>query len=271
MSQSQQPYLLDTRQGKFRVCDQGEPSAPVLMLSNSLGTTLEMWEPQIEAFTRHYRVIRYDTRGHGGSPVAPGPYTFDGLGEDALAILDALKIEKASFCGVSMGGHSALWMGIHAAARFEALIVCNSAARIGTTEAWKERADLVRANGKDGMQTLASTAPGRWFTKGFVERDPQAVQAMQAVIASTDPEGYASCCDALGSSDLRPHLGRITNPTLIIAGEFDPATTVADGQAMHDAIAGSELVVLPVSHISNVEAAKDYNDAVLAFLEKSRR
>ena len=270
MTQSQTPYLLDTRQGRFRVCDQGDPQAPVLMLSNSLGTTLEMWEPQIEAFTKNYRVLRYDTRGHGGSPVTPGPYTFDGLGEDALAILDALKIERASFCGVSMGGHSALWMGIHAAARFDALIVCNSAARIGNTEAWKDRAEMVRANGKDGMRMLAGTAPGRWFTKEFVQRDPQAVAAMQEVIASIDPEGYASCCDAIGSSDLRLHLGRITSPTLIIAGEFDPATTVADGQAMHDAIAGSELVVLPVSHISNVEAPQDYNAAVLKFLRNAR-
>lgn len=264
------PYLLQTRQGLFRVCDQGDPEAPVLMLSNSLGTTLEMWSLQMEALLRDYRVIRYDTRGHGGSPVSPGPYTFDGLGEDVLAILDELHVQRASFCGVSMGGHTALWLGIHAPGRFDALVVCNSAAKIGTESSWKERADMVRTQGRAGMQALADSAPGRWFTQAFVASHPEAVATMQAGIVSIDPQGYAGCCDALGRSDLSGSLSRICVPTLIIAGEHDPATTVADARIMHEGITGSELLILPVSHISNVEAPQAYNEAVLSFLRRAR-
>ncbi len=153
------PFQLLTSRGNFRVAVDGDVTAPALILSNSLGTTLEMWTPQVAEFAKHWRVIRYDTRGHGGSPVTPGPYRFDDLGQDVLALLDALSVEQAAFCGISMGGHTGLWLGIHAATRLSALVVCNSAARIGTQPAWLERASMVRAGGATSMRNLADSAP----------------------------------------------------------------------------------------------------------------
>ncbi|BEU98692.1 3-oxoadipate enol-lactonase (plasmid) [Acidovorax sp. DW039] len=257
---------LATDRGMFRIAIEGPEHAPALMLSNSLGTTLEMWEPQVAALTQHWRVVRYDTRGHGDSLVTPGPYSFDVLGMDALAVLDTLGIQKAAFCGISMGGHTGLWLGIHAGHRLQALVVCNSAARIGSASAWAERASMVRANGTDSMQSLAASAPARWFTPGFTQRQPLVVQRAQAWIASTPPEGYAACCDALGHSDLRDQLARITAPTLLLAGSADPVTTVAEAQSMQACIPGAQLAVVPASHLSNLEAPHAFTGALLDFL-----
>ena len=259
------PRILTTRNGDFRIAEAGPADAPVLLLSNSLGTPLEMWAPQAAAFAASHRVVRYDTRGHGGSPVTPGPYRFAQLGDDVLALMDALAIERALFCGISMGGHTALWLGIHAAARFNGLVVCNSAARIGTVEAWRERAALVRSEGAQAMQSLAATAPQRWFTEAYVQAHADKVARAQAWITATDPEGYAACCEALAMSDLRPDLGRITVPTLIVAGADDPVTTVADAVAMQTAIAGATLATVPASHLSNLEAEAAFNEALAGF------
>lgn len=259
------PRTLSTRHGDFRIAEAGPADAPVLLLSNSLGTPLEMWAPQAAAFAASHRVIRYDTRGHGGSPVTPGPYRFAQLGDDVLAIMDALAIERALFCGISMGGHTALWLGIHAATRLSGIAVCNSAARIGTVEAWEERAATVRREGARAMQTLAATAPQRWFTEAYVQANPDEVASAQAWIAATDPQGYAACCEALAVSDLRPDLARITVPTLLVAGADDPVTTVADARAMQAAIAGATLVTVPASHLSNLEAGSAFNQALAAF------
>lgn len=259
---------LSTPRGSFRVALDGDPGAPALVLSNSLGTTLEMWEPQVPALSQRYRVIRYDTRGHGGSPVTQGPYTFDDLGQDVLALLDALGVEKAAFCGISMGGHTGLWLGVHAGDRLRGLAVCNSAARIGTAQAWAERAAMVRANGVEGMRTLAESAPGRWFTADFVQSQGGVVQRAQEWIAATAPDGYAACCEALGASDLRGQLARIAVPTLLLAGESDPVTTVADAQAMQAGIAGAQLAVVPASHLSNLQAPRAFEKALLEFLAR---
>ena len=259
---------LATPRGSFRVALDGDPGAPALVLSNSLGTTLEMWEPQVPALSQRYRVIRYDTRGHGGSPVTPGPYTFDDLGQDVLALLDALGVQKAAFCGISMGGHAGLWLGVHASDRLNGLAVCNSAARIGSAQAWAERAAMVRQAGPEGMRALADSAPGRWFTPDFVQRHGSVVQRAQEWIASIAPEGYAACCEALGASDLRGELARIATPTLLLAGDSDPVTTVADAQAMQAGIAGAELAVVPASHLSNLEAPQAFEAAVLDFLAR---
>ena len=258
-----QTIQLPTQRGDFRLAVSGDPKAPALILSNSLGTTLEMWEPQVPEFARNHRLIRYDTRGHGGSPVTPGPYRFEDLGQDVLAVLDALEIERASFCGISMGGHTGLWLGIHAASRFSGIAVCNSAARIGSEQLWRDRAAMVRAQ---GMQPLVDSAPGRWFTEGFVQTRPDVVRRVQDGLARIVPEGYAACCEALASSDLRADIGRITTPTLLLTGASDPVTTVADSQAIQAAIAGSRLVVLPASHLSNLEAPQAFDKAVLDFL-----
>lgn len=259
------PISLDTARGAFRVTVGGDPAAPALILSNSLGTTLEMWDPQVAAFARHHRLIRYDARGHGGSPVISGPCTVGDLGMDALAVLDALGIERAAFCGISMGGHTGLWLGIHAGSRFNAIAVCNSAAKIGTSQGWKERAAMVREGGQASMRALAESSPGRWFSADFVNAHPTEVQRAQAWIAGIAPQGYAGCCEALAESDLRDDLHRITTPTLLLAGEFDPVTTVADAQAMQGAIAGAQLALVPASHLSNLEAPRAFDQTVLHF------
>lgn len=260
------PFSLETARGAFRVTVDGDADAPALILSNSLGTTLEMWDPQVAAFSEDYRLIRYDARGHGGSPVTPGPYSFADLGQDVLAVLDALDIERAAFCGISMGGHTGLWLGVHAGNRFNAIAVCNSAAKIGTAQGWNERATMVREGGQAAMETLAESSPGRWFSADFVKAQPATVQRAQAWIVGIAPEGYAACCDALAASDLRDDLHRITTPTLLLAGASDPVTTVADAQAMQAAIPGAQLAVVPASHLSNLEAPRAFNQAVLHFL-----
>lgn len=263
---SQAAFQLTTRRGDFRVAVDGDPTAPALILSNSLGTTLEMWAPQVAALSERHRLIRYDTRGHGSSPITPGPYCVDALGQDVLAVLDALQVEQAAFCGISMGGHTGLWLGIHASACFHAIVVCNSAAKIGTPQVWGERAAMLRAKGADGMQALADSAPARWFSEACVQAQPAMVRRMQDGLARLDPEGYASCCDALAASDLRAELGRIAIPTLLLAGQCDPVCTVADAKAMKACIKGAQCVTVPASHLSNLEAPQAFDKAVLDFL-----
>ena len=259
---------LTTATGDFRIDLQGPEDAPVLVFSNSLGTTYEMWNTQAQAFASHYRVLRYDTRGHGGSVVNPGPYTFQQLGGDVLAILDALKIERAHFCGISMGGLTGLWLGVHAGTRMRSITVANSAAKIGTEAAWQDRATQVRAQGAAAMQTLADSSPGRWFTETFIAAQPAVVQRAQGWIAGTNPEGYASCCEALAREDLRAAIAGITTPTLLVAGSGDPVTTVADAQAMHAAIPGADMATVPASHLSNLEAPQAFDLALTEFLRK---
>ena len=259
---------LTTSTGDFRIDVQGDENAPVLVFSNSLGTTLEMWDAQAAAFSNQYRVLRYDTRGHGASVASPGPYRIHQLGGDVLAILDALGIDQAHFCGISMGGLTGLWLGVHASARLRSITVANSAAKVGTEAAWLERAAQVRAQGAAAMQALADSAPARWFTEGFAAAQPAVVQRAQGWIAASNPEGYASCCEALAHEDLRTAIGAITAPTLLIAGSADPVTTVADAQAMHAAIAGSALVTVPASHLSNLEAPQAFDLALASFLAK---
>ncbi len=259
---------LDTRNGHFRIAIDGPADAPVLVFGNSLGTTLEMWEPQAAALSADHRVIRYDTRGHNGGPAAGSPCRFDQLGDDVLAILDALRVAQARFCGISMGGHTGLWLGVHAGPRFQAIAVCNTAAKIGTEAGWQDRAAQVREGGAAAMQALAATAPERWFSDGFARAHPATVSLAQGWLASSDPAGYAACCDALAASDLRGQIAGITVPLLVIAGEFDPVTTVADGRQIKEAIAAAEQVNLPASHLSNLEAPEAFNRALASFLQR---
>ncbi|EED69436.1 3-oxoadipate enol-lactonase [Comamonas testosteroni KF-1] len=257
--------LLSTATGDFRIDLQGPADAPMLVLSNSLGTTLEMWDAQAAALRSEFRVLRYDTRGHGASVCNDGPYSFDQLGRDVLAILDALQVQQAHFCGISMGGLTGLWLGVNAGQRLRSLTVANSAARIGVESAWLERAAQVRASGAAGMQALAESSPGRWFTPGFAAAQPAVVQRAQGWIAGIAPEGYASCCEALAREDLRAAIAAIATPTLLLAGAHDPVTTVADAQAMQAAIAGSQLVELQASHLSNLEAPQAFEQALAGF------
>lgn len=243
----------------------GPADAPVLVLSNSLGTTMAMWDAQVEALARTFRVLRYDTRGHGGSGEgdASSGYTLDQLGGDVLRLLDGLGIERAGFCGISMGGLIGLWLGVHAGARLERLVVANSAARIGTAAGWNERAEHVATS---GMDAVADGARGRWFTEAFAQRAPTVVDDLVEGLRRTSPAGYAACCRALGAADLRDQIHAIAVPTLLVAGRYDPVTTVDDAVFMRERIPGARCVTLDASHLSNVEAKQAFTDQLLSFI-----
>ncbi|EMS1122162.1 TPA: 3-oxoadipate enol-lactonase [Klebsiella aerogenes] len=240
----------------------GPEGAPVIVLSNSLGTTRAMWQPQMEALTANFRVLRYDTHGHGKT-TKNGKVTLAQLGEDVLALLDHLNIGKALFCGISMGGLTGLWLARFAPERFYGVAVANTAARIGDQSGWLSRARAVR---QEGMDVVAAGAADRWFSDNFRQRAPEVVEALCHQLTHSDAEGYAACCEALAAADLRGEVGQIAIPVLIIAGESDPVTTVADANFLHQQIADSQVVVLSASHLSNIEAPAAFNSALNGFL-----
>ncbi|MCF5235424.1 3-oxoadipate enol-lactonase, partial [Pseudomonas sp. PA-5-4G] len=205
----------------------GPEGAPVLVLSNSLGTDLHMWDIQIPAFTQHFRVLRFDTRGHGKSLVTEGPYSIEQLGRDVIALLDALDIQRAHFCGLSMGGLIGQWLGIHAGDRLLRLVVCNTAARIGTPEIWNPRIEMVLRDGAAAMVALRDASIARWFTADFAAANPHQAQQITDMLAATSPQGYAANCAAVRDADLREQLSTIQVPTLAIAGTEDAVTPPA--------------------------------------------
>lgn len=235
----------------------------MLVLSNSLGSDLSMWDPQAAPLEEELRVLRYDTRGHGQSAVTPGPYTIEQLSRDVIGLLDALDIERAHFCGLSMGGKIGMWLGVHAPDRLRKLVLCNTGARIGTAERWNARIQDVRDH---GMKGIAAAVIERWFTPGFRERSPEAVARARAMVERTPPEGYVACCAAIRDADQRAEVAGIGAPTLVIAGRHDPATPPADGRALSGAISGARYVELDASHLSNVEAAEAFTAELTAFL-----
>lgn len=241
----------------------GDPANPALLLSNSLGTRWQMWQPQIDALTKYFYVISYDSRGHGESNKPAGPYSLTRLGQDALCVLGALGIKKAHFCGISMGGLTGLWLAVYAPERFLKIVVANTAAKIGTKEGWQSRAAAVR---EQGLAELATSAPQRWFTPGFIRKHAALVEQLTDTLAEQDKEGYAACCDALAEADLRADLSRIQLPLLVIAGSADPVTTVADAEAIVQACPSASLVSLKASHISNLEQPAAFNRALSQFL-----
>lgn len=241
----------------------GDINKPAVIFSNSLGTKYSMWQPQIDAFQKDFFVICYDTRGHGQSTAPQGPYTIDQLGQDVVNLLNHLNIEKAAFCGISMGGLTGQWLAIHHANRFNQVVVCNTAAKIGQEQAWKDRAALVR---EQGLAPIASTAAGRWFTENFIAKNAEVVATLSANLGAGSAEGYASCCEALAIADLREELKNITVPVLIIAGRQDPVTTVVDGQFILDHTPSAEIFAINASHISNIEAPVEFNQALRSFI-----
>ena len=245
---------------------QGNPSHPAIVFSNSLGTDHSMWQAQADALSKAFHVIRYDTRGHGKSASPAGPYQLEQLGRDVIALLDFLHIDQAHFCGLSMGGVTGQWLGINAGTRINSLVLANTAAKVGNSEAWLSRAAAVRAN---GLQSLADTAASRWFSPAFIEQQSAAVTALSDHLAGESAEGYASCCEALADADLRDQISAIANTTMIVAGEYDPVTTVADATFMQQKIPHSHTVVLAASHISNIEAEQAFTKALLSFLRIS--
>ncbi|ENW91010.1 MULTISPECIES: 3-oxoadipate enol-lactonase [Acinetobacter] len=243
----------------------GDATKPALVFSNSLGTNFKMWQPQIDHFQQDFFVICYDTRGHGASSAPQGPYTLDQLGQDVVNLLDHLNIEKAAFCGISMGGLTGQWLAINKPERFSHVVVCNTAAKIGQEQAWNERAALVR---EQGLAPIASTAAGRWFTEPFIQSNAATVATLSNDLGAGSPEGYASCCEALAKADVREQLKDIQVPVFIVAGQQDPVTTVADGEFMQQRIANAELFEINASHISNIEQPEAFNQAVQAFIQR---
>ena len=241
----------------------GSPSAPVLVLSNSLGTNFSMWDAQLPQFEKHFSVLRYDTRGHGQSSVPPGPYTFDQLGGDVVALLDALKISRAHFCGVSMGGMTGLWLGLHAAGRFHKLVLASTSAKFGTAEGWNTRIAIVR---KSGMKSVAPQVVERWYTPEFRVAAPETARTTLQMLETTPPEGYAACCEALRDSDLRENAGAIRMTTLVISGAKDSVSPPADCKYLAEKISGAQYLELLAAHLPNIEASTDYTSAVLRFL-----
>ena len=244
---------------------EGPERAPVLMMSNSLGTTLHMWDDQAPALSRQFRLVRYDRRGHGKSGVPKGPYTMERLGRDVLAVLDGLGIRKASWCGLSMGGMVGQWFGANAPDRVEKLILSNTSSHYLDKTLWNDR---IKTAQDKGLAALVDGTIERWFTKDFRERAPDKVARQRDMLLATSPAGYAGCCAAIRDMDFRESNGRISAPTLIIIGAKDPATTPEAGQAIHKQIKGSQVATLDAAHISNVEQPRAYTETVLGFLTK---
>jgi len=242
---------------------EGPQGAPVLMLSNSLGTTLHMWDAQVKPFTQQFRLLRYDRRGHGRSGVPPGPYSMERFGRDVLAILDAAKVRKVNWCGLSMGGMVGQWLGANAPERIERLVLSNTSSYFADKSGWNERLKFIRER---GLAAFADTNMERWFTKGFRERQPKSIASMKEMFAATPLPGYLACAEAVRDMDQRELLGKITRPTLVIAGKHDPATPVEANEYIKRHVPGAQMLVLDAAHIANVEQPDAYSDAVLRFL-----
>lgn len=241
----------------------GDPRLPVLMLCNSLGTTLEMWAPQLPALLAHFRVLRYDTRGHGRSEVTPGEYSIARLAADSLALLDHLGIERVAFCGLSMGGMTGMWLGAHAPQRLSRLVLANTGAKVGDPATWAARFAAVRAGG------MAAVTPGvldRWFTARYRRLAPQEVEQVRAMLLATSPDGYIANGAAVRDMDQRPLLAKIAVPTLVIAGTYDGSTPPELGRELAQAIDGARYVELDAAHLSNWEQAGAFTAALLSFL-----
>ncbi|WP_449576258.1 3-oxoadipate enol-lactonase [Lelliottia nimipressuralis] len=241
----------------------GPEGAPLLVLSNSLGTTWAMWQEQLPALTPHFRVLRYNTRGHGRSAVGQQPVTLERLGQDVIALLDHLDVERASFCGISLGGLTGMWLNRHAPERFHRIVVANTAARIGQEEGWRQRAARVR---EQGMAPVAESAADRWFTPAFLHSNPEVVYPLIEQLAATPAEGYAACCDALAVAELHDDLTHMSRPMLVIAGEYDPVTTPRDAETIVLNAPHAHVLILPASHLSNVACAAAFNQHVTTFL-----
>jgi len=242
---------------------EGKPGAPVIVFSNSLGTNLSMWEPQVSALRGDFRILRYDTRGHGLSAVAPGPYTQEQLGGDILALMDAIEIPRAHFCGLSMGGQVGIWLGANAPQRFARLVLCDTAAHIGNPEIWNARIAAIRAG---GMPAIVSGTIERWFTPRFIAHSPEVVAPVRRMILDTPPQGYIACCEAIRDADFTEEASRVNAPTLVISGTHDPATPPAQGRLLASMIRGARYLEFDAAHLSNIEAAPEFTPAVRDFL-----
>ncbi|MEI2297143.1 3-oxoadipate enol-lactonase [Ensifer sp. MJa1] len=257
-------YLdLPTHRLHYRIDGEQEGNAPWLLSCNSLGTDLTMWDAQIADLSPHFRVLRYDRRGHGRSSAPPPPYALADLGHDVLALLDALRIERTHFCGLSIGGLTGQWLGVHAGKRLDRIVLCATAARIGTPESWAARIDSVKS---DGLATLGSATAERWFSAEFSARNREAVDRVFKSFGATTIDGYIGGCMALAGADLREEIGKIANPLLAISGDGDPVCPPSDLEAIAARVQRGRHLSLPGRHIVNIESAPVFNTALLDFL-----
>ena len=241
----------------------GDPDRPVLLLSNSIGTDLHMWDGQVPALTEHFRLLRYDARGHGASDAPSGPYSLDRLGRDVVELLDALGLQRVHVLGLSLGGIVAQWLGIHLPERVDRLVLSNTAAYLGPPQRWDQPiADLLAA---PDMRDTAQTFLRNWFPPHLLDGD-EVVEGFRRTLLATPPEGVAGSWAAVRDYDLRRTASLITSPTLVIAGEHDTVTSAAHGEELAAIVPGARLVLLPTVHMANVEAPVEFLDAVIGFL-----
>ena len=241
----------------------GAEDKPVLLLSNSLGTNLHMWAPQVDAFKKHFRLLRYDKRGHGQSSVPPGPYTLDQLGWDVIRLLDALQLDKVYFCGLSVGGATGQFLGANAPKRFHKMVLCNTAPKFGTPEMWSARIKAVQSG---GMKAVAGAVVERWLTEAFRDSHPKETQTVLSMLEAANPKGYVATCEAVRDTDLRDTLANICVPCLVLSGTHDTSATVADGHFLAEHIPGAQYAEIAAAHLSNIEASQEFNRQVVQFL-----
>jgi 3-oxoadipate enol-lactonase len=241
----------------------GAPKAPVVVLSNSLGTHFGMWDLQRPALEAKFRLLRYDTRGQGRTSVTPGPYTIEILGRDVLGLLDHLKIDRVHFCGLSMGGMIGIWLGLNAPERLGKLVLCNTAPKIGTAEAWDTRIENIR---KGGMRSIAPAIIERWLTPEFLGRSPEMSACALRMLECAPADGYIACCEAVRDYDARESVASIRVPVMVIGGAKDRATPPSDTRALAEKIPGARYVELEASHLSNIEAPERFTNELTGFL-----
>jgi len=241
----------------------GHSTNPALILSNSLGTSFSMWDAQAPSFEKNFYLLRYDMRGHGQSSVTPPPYSVPELAADVLALADSLAIDRFHFCGLSIGGMTGMSLALQSPQRLGKLILCSTAAKIGTPESWNTRIAAVRAQ---GMQEIARTTAARWFTPAFQSSSPDVVSATLRVVASMNPDGYIGGCCAVRDFDAREQVSGIRVPALVLSATHDPATPPADGRFLANQIPGARYAELNASHISSIEDSSHLTSEVLAFL-----
>jgi 3-oxoadipate enol-lactonase len=242
----------------------GSPNKPVLVFSNSIGTTMNMWNEQIPDLSKHFQVLRYDFRGHGGSEVSVGAYSFDRLGRDVIELLNSLHISRVHFCGLSLGGMVGQWLGIHHPERIDRLILSNTSSYLGPADQWESLIDS--ASKADELSEFADMFMKNWFPSHMLEPEDDIVSKFRGMVTKTHPQGLAGCWCAVRDMDMRRTISLIHNPTLVVAGQYDTVTLPSHSELIAETIPNSKLVFLPVVHMSNVENPSAFLSTVFDFL-----
>jgi 3-oxoadipate enol-lactonase len=244
-------------------CSEGPADAPAIVFINSLGTDHRLWDAQRDALVHDHRVIRFDFCGHGASEVPREAVSIATFGDDVIALLDHLGIERAHVCGCSLGGMISLWLAAERPARVVSAVLANTGARVGTLEGWNTRIDTVRREGMDG---IVESVLSRFLSPAFHARDPVTTETIRSMLRATDPRGYIAACEALRAADLHGSLAKVRVPTLVVVSTLDVSTPPSLGEALHAGIAGSQLAVIhDAAHLSNVEQADAFNGLLLSW------